>query len=422
MARGSVLSAALAAILAAAPTAAQSPPPDVDHYLCYRAVLASGSPAFTPLPRTLLDQLPPAITYDLRRVVTLCNPADKNAEGTVHPHVHQVGYRLRPRRGSPRFVKSTHATLDQLGARSLLLMRAESLLVPSTKVLGTGGAPPYAGGTAVDHYKCYRARSPGPFAAPTPPIVADQLFPGGQLFRLRRPTKLCTPVDKDGEDPSAPDHAGHLVCYRARLPMGTTFPRTVVSTNNQIRAETLELVRPVELCLPALKDPPPTTTSTSTTSTSVTTTSVTSTTVVACTDPTNPAGPPFCWGSCPEEAPICASTASGCACIAGTTPCGSTSLPQCDGVCPPDRACVISLDFGCTCEFQGFPCGLDYPVCSGICSNPEYECIPVSVPDGDGCLCVPPGSTCHQTYPACGGSCPEGQTCTSFVPGLCLCQ
>jgi hypothetical protein len=404
-------------VLVAAPLAPQPLPAGVDRYLCYRAVLGAGSAPFTPVTHTLRDQFPPAIAYDLRRVVTLCNPAVVDGEGPVHPGTHQVGYRLRAPGGARPFAQSTHTVVDPLGTRALVLTRAEALLVPSTKVPGTGGAPPYAGGTTVDHYKCYRARGPGA-PAPTTPIVADQFFPAGQRLRVRRPARLCTPVDKDGEDTSAPDHPGHLVCYRARLPVGASFPRTTVSTNDQIRPETLDVLRPVELCLPALKDPPPP--ATSTTATSVTTTSVTTTIPAACAE--TPAGPPLCWGTCPAETPICASTTNGCACVAGSTPCGSAGLPQCDGACPPDQACAISLDFRCTCEFQGLPCGLDYPVCSGLCQNAGDECVPISVPDGDGCICVPPGSTCHQTYPECGGTCPAGQTCMPNVPGLCLCQ
>src|SRR4029453_11455814 len=44
-----------------------------------------------------------------------------------------------------------------------------------------------------------------------------------QTLTLTKITKLCTPVNKNGEDPTAPQHAGHLVCYKAKLPKGK-FP------------------------------------------------------------------------------------------------------------------------------------------------------------------------------------------------------
>jgi hypothetical protein len=411
-------------LLASVPPSSAQAPPNVDHYLCYKVRLAAGAPKFTPVSRTLLDQFPPIRTYDLRGVGTLCNPAGKNGVGMVHPTVHQVGYRIRPPKGAPTAITpSTHMTVDQFATRTLLMTRPDVLLVPSNKALGSGGAPPYTGGTTVDHYKCYRARGQSAFTPPVSPTVTDQFFTGGQTFRVRRPSRVCTPVDKNGEDPTAPDHAGHLVCYRVQLPMGVSFPITTVSTNNQIRPEVIEVMKPVELCVPALKDPTPSTTSTSVTSTSVTTTSVTTTTAPPCGDPGNPAGPPFCWGTCPPATPICASGPTGCECVAGTTACGDAGLPQCDGACPPDQACAISLTFGCTCEFQGLPCGIDYPTCSGICPNAGDDCVPISTPDGDGCICVPPGSTCWQTYPECGGTCPPGQTCgPGGIPGLCSCQ
>ena len=404
------------------PSVAQAPP-NVDHYLCYKTRLAPGAPTFTPVSRTLLDQFPPVKTYDLRRVVTLCNPVEKNGVAMLHPTVHQVGYRIRPPKGAPTAVTpSTHMTVDQFATRTLLMMRPDTLFVPSNKALGAGGAPPYAGGTTVDHYKCYRARAQSTFTPPVSPIVTDQFLTGGQMVRVRRPSRVCTPVDKNGEDPTAPGHAGHLVCYRVKLPMEVSFPITTVSTNNQIRPEVLEVLKPTELCLPALKDPAPSTSSTSVTSTSVTTTSVTTTTFPPCGDPGG-IGVPVCWGTCPPETPICASTPTGCACIAGTTPCASAGFPACDGACGPDEACATSLTFGCTCEFQGLPCGIDYPTCNGICANAGDDCVPVSTPDGNGCICVPPGSTCHLSpFPQCGGTCPVGQVCgPGFAPGLCAC-
>jgi hypothetical protein len=411
------------ALLASVCRVAAQVPPNVDHYLCYKVRLAPDAPQFTPVSRMLLDPFPPAKAYDLRRVVTVCNPVDKNGVSILHPTVHQVGYRIRRPKGSPGAVTpSTHTLVDQFASRTLLMTVPDTLLVPSTKTLGAGGSPPYAGGTTVDHYKCYRSRATSAFTAPVSPTLTDQFFIGGQLVRVRRPSHVCTPVDKNGEDPTAPGHAGHLVCYRVALPMGVSFPHTIVSTNNQIRPEVLEALKPVELCVPASRDPVPTTTSSSVTSTSVTTTSVTTTTFPPCGGPGG-TPPPVCWGTCPPETPICASTPTGCGCVAGATPCGSASFPECDGACGPDQACAVSLTFGCTCESQGLPCGLDYPTCSGLCPNAGDDCVPVSTPDGDGCICVPPGSTCWQTYPVCGGTCPPGQNCVSGpVPGLCNCQ
>src|SRR5262245_62078528 len=279
MASAAVRTAILVTILLASVSRlAAQVPPNVDHYLCYKARLTPDAPRFTPVSRTLLDPFPPAKDYDLRRVVTICNPVDKNGVSILHPGVHQVGYRIRRPKGTPGTVTpSTHTMADQFATRTLLMTVPDTLLVPSTKVLGAGGSPPYAGGTTVDHYKCYRSRATSAYTAPVPPTLTDQFFTGGQLVRVLRPSHVCTPVDKNGEDPTAPGHAGHLVCYRVALPMGASFPHTIVSTNNQIRPEVLDALKPAELCVPASRDLVPSTTSTSSTSTSSSSTSSSST-------------------------------------------------------------------------------------------------------------------------------------------------
>lgn len=403
-----ILAAALLA-LGARTVPAQPLPTNVDHYLCYKASAVKGSAEFVPVDKALRDQFAPTTNFTLKKVVTLCNPADKNGEGIVHPEDHLVGYRIKAVKGTPRFVKRTHVTLDQFGSRTVQVLRPDSLLVPSSKALGSNGAPPY-GTPGVRHYACYRARVTA-FAPPPVPVVGDQFRT--VPYALKKVTKLCAPVDKAGEDPGAPADPGHLVCYKVR---GPKFPRTAVSTDNQIRAERLQVTRPAELCVPALKDPQATTTTTTTTSTTI---------PLPCGDPQAPPAP-LCWGTCPPETPICAVTPTGCQCVSGTTPCGSASFPACDGVCGPDEACVVSPTLGCTCQFQGLPCAVAYAftgACGGICPDPGDECVgPIFTPDGDGCVCVPPGSTCHLTCDPGGGNCPPGETCQGVIPGLCLCQ
>jgi len=412
--------------LAALPVSAQLPAPD--HYMCYKVRPTEGSAPFAQVQRSLQDAFPPARTYTLRKVAALCNPASVDAGSVQHPNDHEVAYRLRAIKGSPRFARRTVEAIDELGTHTLEVRRPDALLVPSSKVLGSGGAPPY-GVPNIRHYQCYRVRQNG-FVPPPMPSVVDQFR--SVLYELRKPTKLCTPVDKNGEDPQAPNDPTHLVCYQVR---GAKLARTAVSTNNQIRPETLDAVRPQELCVPALVVAGgSTTTSSSSSSTSfIITTStsgplVTSTTTLPlpCGDPMSPPQP-LCWGECLGATPICAATGSGCECVAGSTPCGSASFPQCDGACGAGEACVVSPTLGCTCQFQGIPCAAAYALtgtCGGVCPQ-DYTCAgPFFTPDGNGCACVPIGSTCHLT---CGndpgaGNCPPGQSCGELLPGFCSCQ
>jgi hypothetical protein len=76
-----------------------------------------------------------------------------------------------------------------------------------------------------------------------------------QTLTLTKITKLCTPVNKNGEDPTAPQHAGHLVCYKAKLPKGK-FPATTVSVNNTNFGPAVLVAKAVaEWCVPALITP-----------------------------------------------------------------------------------------------------------------------------------------------------------------------
>jgi hypothetical protein len=78
-------------------------------------------------------------------------------------------------------------------------------------------------------------------------------YPGLALYKM---TKLCTPVNKNGEDPTAPGHPGHLTCYQAKPPQGWRFNKTNAATNNtNFGPNMLKVSRVGELCVPATKNP-----------------------------------------------------------------------------------------------------------------------------------------------------------------------
>jgi len=234
------------------------PAAETDAYMCYKAALARGEaklPAGTTI--TLSDELVPGPQdFAVTRAITICNPASVNGSTVEEPTAHQEGYAIKRVQGSPKFVKSLQATGDLFANRNLLLTQESSLLVPSSKVLGSGGAPAY-GLTTVDHYKCYKAslaKGSPKWIAPASPTVIDQFYPGGQSFALKKPTRFCHPVAADGSTINEP--TSHLVCYGARLPAGTKFVKTTVSTNNPDFGTDVLLATAVsELCVPAVTDP-----------------------------------------------------------------------------------------------------------------------------------------------------------------------
>ena len=229
-------------------------PTDVDAYLCYKAALARGE---TPLPKGTTVSLSDAIvagpqSFDVKKATTICNPASVNASSVIEPTAHQEGFQVKRPAGAAKFPKALVTTSDQFAGRNLLLSQESSLLVPSSTVLGSGGAPAY-GLTTVDHYKCYKAglaKGSPKFVAPASPTVSDLFYPGGQSLVVKKPSRYCEPVAADGSPVGFP--ASKLVCYGVKLPTGTKFPKTLVSTNNpDYGADVLLATSISELCLPA---------------------------------------------------------------------------------------------------------------------------------------------------------------------------
>ena len=232
----------------------------------------------------------------MKKVVSLCNPATKTHNGVTtppqFPAVHQQGYQIKLPKGAAKFAASNHTVFDQFGSLQLTVKSPDSLLVRTAKtLLGTtlasckldsgcspglsciGGAcidpafpTPPADDVGVDNFACYKVA----IQKGTPkfqPIVGglvevtDQ-FGGPLKVEITKPTKLCTPVDKAGENPGAETHPGHLVCYQAKLtktdPAQPKFAKTRVAVANTNFPDTrLDAKSIAELCVPAFKDAVP---------------------------------------------------------------------------------------------------------------------------------------------------------------------
>jgi hypothetical protein len=109
----------------------------------------------------------------------------------------------------------------------------------------------------VDHFKCYKVKSSkdAPKFAPILGVaIKDQFTPEPKLFDLKKPARLCNPVDKNGEGIKSPDV--HLLCYQAkparRQPKHVPFKG--IQVNNQFGPEQLDTLREEELCVPSQKE------------------------------------------------------------------------------------------------------------------------------------------------------------------------
>jgi cysteine-rich repeat protein len=233
--------------------------PALAHYTCYRARGTIGAPRFAPIAGVALaDQFGPSIV-DVRRPLALCNPTDKNGEDPQAPGGtnHLEGYQIKPAKGEPKFTKVTNLkVVNQFGTIFVDAVKPDRLLVPTAKSL-LGPVPPLPPPT-VDHFECYQAKiSKGQpkFTAIRNVSLGDQF--GSLLVDVRKPTRLCNPVDKNGEDPGAPDHLDHLMCYQVKPVKGAPkFTKvTPIFASNQFGSEMLDAVKRDELCVPSAKNP-----------------------------------------------------------------------------------------------------------------------------------------------------------------------
>ncbi len=257
-----------AAIILFSASAAYAQTAPGDHYLCYKDKASS----FLPAPKTLQDQFG-TLNVAAKKLQELCNPAQVGSGAApAYPAVHEVAYQISIAPKQPKITPGTHVAIDEFGNHTLVVGKPAQVLAPSALATGTGGVSTIDT-TGVDHYECHKVAPPkgSPKFAGVPGIAVSDEF-GAAQYDLTKITKLCAPVNKNNEDPTAPGHPGHLVCYSAKRSKGQTkFTAQDVSINNgNFGPATLTAKTIAEVCVPAFKDVVPTTTTT-VTSTSTTT-------------------------------------------------------------------------------------------------------------------------------------------------------
>jgi len=256
-------------------TTSTTTPPALDHFQCYEVK----PKAFAAVPNVSVEDQFGQHTETVRFPHRLCAPADKKDEfpdAPAHPD-HLIGHLVS---GDP--VKVPHQTVvNQFGTIVLDVVRPDILLVPTLKTLAPPG-PPALTQPTIDHFQCYKVK-PSPGAPKFQKILGvkvDDQF-GTATLDLLKPALLCAPANKQNEDPTAPDHPGHLLCYKTKH---SAFGTVQTFTNSQFGPAQPLLIHRRELCVPSLKNPVPTTTTS--TSTTTTTTSTTTTTTMTCSTAT----------------------------------------------------------------------------------------------------------------------------------------
>jgi len=245
------------------PTPAETPtatPSPLDHFTCYKAGATSGSVKFPGIPNppgvSLVDQFGTS-TAEVKRPKFLCAPTNKLGEdptAPTHPE-HLTGFQIR-NSTAPTFPTNIKV-VDQFNTGGLFVdaKRQSHLLVPTAKNLSA--TPPTPTMFVTDHFECYKVgvTSGTPKFMPVPGVTVQDQF-GTMHVDVKKPKYLCTPVDKNGEDPTAPNHVPHLMCYQVKQVDPVPFMKMVgIFVNNQFGPEQLDAKKPSDLCVPALKNP-----------------------------------------------------------------------------------------------------------------------------------------------------------------------
>ena len=197
-------------------------------------------------------------TFRVRRVLEFLNPAVKNPTSPpdisllFDPDTHLKSYLVRgPRSHPPRILVD-----NQPGSFTVKLhRRANRLLVPASKdLLAPPPQPPDPSLHEVDHFLCYPVRKAEPKLPRDTEVFATDQFnePESKLFIVKKPTRFCNPVDKNGEGIKNPDN--HLMCYRVKRARGEPrHERVGLFTHDQFGQMELRTRRERELCVPSTK-------------------------------------------------------------------------------------------------------------------------------------------------------------------------
>ena len=189
-------------------------------------------------------------TIDVKRPASLCLPTNvAGGEPTAPSHAaHLESYLIK----GPNDPPQTHVKIvNDFGTIFVDAYRADRLLVPTTKSLVA--TPPLLPSPVVDHFECYKSKvtKDTPKFDATQVLLADQF--GTQAVAVKKPSRLCTPVDVNGADPGAPSHPDDLLCYRIKGPRFTRV--TPIFVNNEFLSGRLDAFKPAELCVPSRRNP-----------------------------------------------------------------------------------------------------------------------------------------------------------------------
>jgi cysteine-rich repeat protein len=220
----------------------------LDHFACYETASAPGAAVAGV---ELIDAFFTS-TVTVLRPGSLCAPASQSGNDPTAPAHPDHLVTFKTARTSPgAFVRRRGIRVrNDLGTLTLDVVKPERVAVPAATSLTD--SPPLPTPPDPDHFQCYKvARASG-----APRFVPRLDVPLADRFQtvrveVRKPLRLCMPVSSNGNDPSAPKHAGVLLCYQVKAVKGSpTFaPVSPIFVNDQLGQRTAKVARLRELCL-----------------------------------------------------------------------------------------------------------------------------------------------------------------------------
>jgi hypothetical protein len=201
--------ALLGVILAVAVPTAWAQPVDFEeeiHFRCYIVSQQTPEPAETV---TLRDQFISEATLTVDEPLQFCAPTSKNGADILEPEEHLTMYDA-PQELTPHLTVSTE---DQFGPRTLEVVGARLLLVPTQKLVGDLDFP-----DRLNHYRCYEANG----ARVGEDVTLEDQF-SSDTVRVEEPRFFCNPVEKihAGDTFRIEEREVHLRCYEIHGPQRT---------------------------------------------------------------------------------------------------------------------------------------------------------------------------------------------------------
>ena len=232
-----------------------TPSDGLDAFVCYGAKIDRSGPRFEPVLGLPVEDRFGSARADVRKQDALCLPANVAGGDPGAPAHADVlgGFLVRLRDAVPSgAARSAVSVQSALGTLRVDLKKIDGALVPAAIDPATPPGPPMP--PDPDRFACYKvAITPGDAKfAPLFGVPVEDAF-GTLALDVARPTRLCSPVDANGSDPGAPEHAEQLLCFQVRTSSGT--PRFVKRNDwwigSELGSSKLDVSSLEELCVPA---------------------------------------------------------------------------------------------------------------------------------------------------------------------------